>query len=118
MATNTATGGYWERLRLRYHAIEIPWECKNYEDLESSDFRQAGAYMTQETGRFSIIVFRGDIRKHYYEHIKSVAADKGGGVILLLNDKDLQVFMRQAKASKLSDQHLQERHSNIVRAMG
>jgi hypothetical protein len=118
MATNTATSGYWEMVRLRYHAIEIPWECKNYEHLEPNDFRQAGSYMTQETGRFSIIVFRGNLSKHYYEHIKSVAADKAGGVILLLNDKDLQVFLRQAKANKLRDQHLQERHSTIVRAMG
>ena len=117
MASNTAAGGFWEIIRNRYNATEITWECKNYEDLEPSDFNQAGSYMTQEAGRFSVIVFRGTIEKHYYEHIKRVGADKGGGVILLLTDKDLQVFIRQTKASKSREEHIQDRYSTIVRAI-
>src|SRR5207302_957725 len=69
IASNRASSGFWEMIRQRYHATQVIWECKNYEDLGADDFHQASYYMTQEIGRFSLIVFRGEIKKHYYHHV-------------------------------------------------
>ncbi len=57
------------------------------------------------------------VEKHYYDHIKRVAADKNGGVVLLLNDKDIRVFLRQARASKSREDHIQDRYSATSRAI-
>jgi hypothetical protein len=117
MASNVAPTGFWEMIRVRYQAMEIIWECKNYAELAPEDFRQVSAYMTKETGRFSVIVFRGEFEKHYYEHIKRAGDDKNGGVILLLTERDLLVFIRQAKASKSREEHIQARYTATVRAI-
>lgn len=115
IAANRASSGFWEMIRQRYQATQVIWECKNYADLDADAFHQASYYMTQEIGRFAVLSFRGKVKNHHYEHIKRVAADKQGGIVLLLTDQDLQVFLRQASNGKLKEDHIQNAYDNIVR---
>jgi hypothetical protein len=116
VAANRATMGFWEMVRQRYNGTQVVFECKNYEDLKAGDFQQAAYYLSNAGGRFVVVVFRGEIKNHYYGHVKRVA-DQHDGLILLLNDKDLQVFVRQALNGKVKDDHLQDRFDKAVRAV-
>lgn len=100
----------------RYQATQVIFECKNFEALGSSDFQQATYYMTNHAGRLVFLVYRGDLNPHYYEHIRRASA-KEDGLILLLNDKDLLVFLRQALNGKVKEDHLLERHDATTRAI-
>lgn len=103
-------------IRGRYNAVQIVWECKNYHDLKAEDFQQASYYLTNEAGRFGIIAFRGEIKKHYYEHLGRIAHDKDG-MVLLITEKDLKVFLRQAMHGKVKESHLHEIYDRTVREL-
>lgn len=115
IAANRASSGFWEMIRQRYHATQVVWECKNYENLDADAFHQVSYYMTQEIGRFAVLSFRGKVRSHYYEHIKRIANEKGGGIVLLLTDQDLLVFLRQASHGKIKENHIQDIYDRTVR---
>lgn len=116
IAANRAASGFWEMIRARYNATQIIFECKNYDDLEASDFQQIAYYMGQAIGDFGVIVFRGDAQPHYYGHIKRIAVDRGrDALVLLLNDKDLKVFLRQASKGKVHESHIQDNYDRTVR---
>lgn len=115
IAANRACEGFWEVVRQKYGATQIIFECKNYQDLEASDFHQVLYYMNDAIGRFAVLVFRGDeIKKHYYEHVRRIAADKKG-LVLFLIDRDIDVLLRQAINGKSSEAHLQENFDRTVR---
>lgn len=116
VAANRAQFGFWEMMRSRYSASQVTFECKNNRDLEASDFHQACYYMSEAGGRLVFIVYRGEQKKHYFEHIERAVRDNRG-LILLLNDKDLLVFLRQALHGKVKDDHLQDRYDTTVRAL-
>ncbi len=107
IASNTAQSGFWEMIRVKYGATQVIWECKNYDDLEAKDFHQVSYYMSDRGGRFALIAFNGDQqpKKSHYEHVKRVATDKKG-LVLLISKKDLLVFVRQAKKGKVSESHI------------
>jgi hypothetical protein len=46
--------------------------------------------------------------------VKRIFSDKEG-IVLLLNDKDLAVFARQALKGKVKDDHIQDRYDMTVR---
>lgn len=94
VAGNRGETGFWEMVRHRYGATQVIFECKNYDELKSGDFQQASYYMSEQGGKLVIIVFRGEMKTHYYQHIQRVC--QKGGLILILNDKDLLVFIRQS----------------------
>jgi hypothetical protein len=115
IASNRAMHGFWEMVRQRYGATQVVWECKNYEDLSADDFRQMTDYLGRDIGRFGVIAFRGDeIKNHYYEHIKRLA-DKTEGLVVLLKQRDLNVFLRQARSGKDREQHLTDIYDTTVR---
>ena len=115
IAANHATGGFWELVRQRYDATQIIWECKNYEDLDAADFQQTSYYMTDAIGRFVISAFRGEEKKkHYYGHIRRIAQDRKG-IVLLISSRDLDIFVRQSIGGKSSQGHLQELYDTTVR---
>lgn len=114
IAANRASGGFWQMILHKYGATQIVWECKNYSDLKAGDFQQVSYYMNEKIGRFAVIAFRGDMKKHYYDHIKRIACDKDG-IILLLTNRDFEVFVRQAKNGKTSENHLQDIFDTTVR---
>jgi hypothetical protein len=116
VAANRGSFGFWEMIRQRYGATQIVFECKNYANLDSGDFQQANYYMSSAAGKFVIMIFRGEIKNHYFGHVKRIEA-AGSGLVLLLNDKDLQVFVRQALNGKVKDDHLQDRYDKMVRAI-
>jgi hypothetical protein len=71
--------------------------------------------MNDTIGRFAVLVFRGrEIKKHYFEHVRRIASDKHG-MVLLLTDRDLDVLLRQAANGKSSESHLQELYDRSVR---
>ena len=70
----------------RYDATWVVFECKNYEDLSASDFQQVNYYNSPAGGRFTVIVFRGEVKNHYYQHVKRIVA-QNDGMVLLLNDE-------------------------------
>lgn len=108
VAGNRASTGFWEMVRTRYSANLVLFECKNYADLTAGDFQQASYYMTQTAGRFVIMFFRGDFKNHYYDHVKRASA-QSDGLVLLLNDRDMQVFLRQARNGRPKEDRLFER---------
>jgi len=83
IAANRAKTGFWSMMFHKYGATQIIWECKNYSNLKAKDFQQISYYMNDTIGRFGIIVFRGTVQKHYYQHVKRVRNDSGGFVLLL-----------------------------------
>ncbi len=114
IASNRASGGFWNMVFHKYGATQIIWECKNYCNLDASDFQQVSYYINEKIGKFVVITFRGEVKKHYYEHIKRIADDKDGFVLLLTN-RDLQVFVRQAKNGKTSESHIQDKFDTTIR---
>ena len=71
--------------------------------------------MNDAIGRFVIIAFRGlEKKKHYFEHIRRINSDKKG-IVLLLDNRDLDVFLRHALNGKSNQPHLQETYDSIVR---
>ena len=114
IASNVASQGFWEIIRQRYGAVQVVWECKNYEDLKADDFHQAAYYMSGASGHFVIIVFRGEKKKSYNEHIKRIFSNYEG-IILLLNEKDLKVFLRQTLRGKNRESHIQEAYDQTIR---
>jgi hypothetical protein len=115
VAANRSTSGFWEMVRQRYQATQVIWECKNMADLDSDAFQQCEYYMTPEIGRFIVLCFRGKVKDHYYEHVKRIARKNDGGVILILTDQDLKVFIRQAMHGKLKEDHIQDIYDRTVR---
>lgn len=114
VAANRSSTGFWAMVRHRYDATQVVFECKNYDDLSASDFQQSSYYMNSAGGKFVVVIFRGEVKNHYYDHIKRVANGQDG-LILLLNDRDLQVFVRQAINGKVKDDHIQDRFDRTVR---
>ena len=114
VASNRASSGFWEIIRLRYDAIQVIWECKNEEDLDASDFQQASYYMSDQAGRFVVVAFRGEVKKHYYRHISRIAQNEKG-MVLLLRARDILVFVRQAINGKISENHIQEVFDRTLR---
>jgi hypothetical protein len=116
VASNRGTSGFWEMVRQRYNAVQVVVECKNYGNLQASDFHQAAYYATNAGGKLVILVFRGEVSNHYYQHVKRIASQTDG-LVLMLNEKDLQVFVRQALNGKVKDEHLLEKFDRTVRAI-
>jgi len=117
IASNRAPSGFWEVIRSKYDATQIIWECKNYEDLHADDFHQASYYMNNVVGRFAIVAFRGqEVDNSYYRHIERIAKDKHG-MVLLLTEKDLRVFLRQALNGKVKEDHINELFDRTVRTV-
>lgn len=105
VASNRASQGFWEVIRNKYGAVQVVWECKNYEALSSADFHQVDYYHTEAAGKFSVIAFRGEFKDSYPEHQRRIASK--GGFTLLITERDLEVFLRQAKNGKWQETHIQ-----------
>jgi len=58
VGTIKAERGFWRRIREDYGTRQMIFECKNYEELETDDFRQVLSYLSGEYGRFAIVVTR------------------------------------------------------------
>lgn len=116
MASNYSSIPFWDMLRAKYGATQIIFECKNYKDLSADDFHQASYYMNEAIGRAAFIIHRGvaDLKKGYLEHIRRVHNDKKG-IVLVLGERDVEVFLRQALNGKKSEAHLQDLYDRTVR---
>jgi hypothetical protein len=116
ICSNIAADGFWEAMRHRYNATNVIWECKNYAVLSADDFHQANYYLTQPIGGFSVLVFRGEKRNSYFEHIGRIASLRDGkGVVVLVNEKDLMVFVRQSLAGKSRDSHIRAIYDDTIK---
>lgn len=115
MVSNTARQGFWEVVRQKYGAVQVIWECKNYAELGADDFHQVNYYHTDVAGKFSIIVFRGKPTDHYLEHQRRIATN--GGFVLLVGQRDLEVFLRQTQNGKWQETHIQTLYEHQVRAI-
>lgn len=116
MASNRANSGFWEVVRNKYDATQVVWECKNYKDLHADDFHQASYYMNDIGGRFVVIVYRGDPESSYLRHVERIAKDRRG-VVLLLTEKDIKVFVRQALNGKVKEDHINQLYDTVVRSV-
>jgi hypothetical protein len=115
IASNNATVGFWSMVQQRYRATQIIWECKNYRTISADDFQQASYYMSEPVGQFVIIVHRGDdITKAAIGHVQRIAQDKKG-MIIILGDRDLQIFLRHALNNKANEPHLRALYDTMVR---
>lgn len=116
VAANHSSIGFWQMLRQQYAATQVIWECKNYKQLQASDFHQAAYYMNAVIGRVAFLVYRGgpEIKKAYLEHIRRIAQDKSG-MVLTIGERDLEVFVRQSLNGKKSEGHLQDLFDRTVR---
>lgn len=116
IASNRAADGFWEMVRNKYGATQVVWECKNYDELHADDFHHIQYYLSDTFGRFGIIVFRGaEIKESNFRHISSIANKNGAGFILLLTQKDLEVFLRQAIKGAFKEGHIQDKYDLIIR---
>lgn len=116
VASNRSPDGFWEMVRGRFQATQVIWECKNKVDLDPADFLQVGGYLTEPFGRFGVLCFRGSLKQEYYRHIKRLS-DQTGAVVLPLTDRDLTVFLRQAKNQKVKESHIHELYDAVIRAI-
>ncbi len=118
VASNRAQGGFWELIRMRYDAVQVIWECKNYAELRADDFHQASYYLNEAGGRFVIVAYRGrELTGAHYQHIRRILSDRRG-LVLPLSDRDLLTFIRQAKNGKLKEDHIRDRYDSVVRKVG
>ncbi len=116
IASNRASAGFWRMVRENYGATQVVWECKNYADIGAEDFQQISYYLNDIAGRFAVIAYRAkEFNNSYYRHIARIADQKK--MILLLNDKDLRVFIRQAINGKVKEDHISELFDRTVRAV-
>lgn len=116
IVSNRADSGFWQHVRDKYGATQVVWECKNYEVLKAEDFYQVQSYMSSTFGHFGVIAFRGnDVKDSYLRQISSVANKNQGGMILLLTQKDLEVFLRQAINGTFKEAHIQDRYDYFIR---
>ena len=116
IASNRARDGFWEIVRNMYDANQIIWECKNYENLHADDFHQMSYYLNDVSGRFGIIVFRGnEIKDSYLKHLKRAVVKHG--LIMILTEKDIEVFLRQASKGTFKELHIQDRFDYFVRKL-
>lgn len=116
VASNRASGGFWEMVRNKYGATQVVWECKNYEELKSDDFHQLQYYLNDNFGRFGIIVFRGEeIKSSYLRHISNIANRNNAGLVIILTQKDMEVFLRQAIKGAFKESHIQDRYDFFIR---
>lgn len=116
ISSNRASGGFWSVIREKYGATQVVWECKNYDQLTADDFHQVSYYMSNTFGRFGVIAFRGDeIKDSYYRHISNVVNKNQAGMILLLTQRDIEVFLRQAIKGVFKESHIQDRFDEFVR---
>jgi hypothetical protein len=72
--------------------------------------------MNDAIGRFAFLIHRGgpELKRSYLEHIRRVSSDKHG-IVILLGERDLEVFLRQALNGKKSEGHLQDIFDRTVR---
>ncbi|MFS2096366.1 P-loop ATPase, Sll1717 family [Pseudomonas sp. Pseusp11] len=116
VASNRAPDGFWEVIRNKYGSTQIVWECKNYDVLKSDDFHQINYYLNDTFGRFGIIAFRGeDMRANYYRHISNIINRNKSGIVVVLTQKDLEVFLRQAIKGAFKESHLQDKYDQTIR---
>ncbi len=116
IASNRAPDGFWEVIRNKYGSTQVVWECKNYEDLSASDFHQINYYLNDTFGRFGILAFRGEeVKNSYYRHISNIINRNKSGLVVLLTQKDLEVFLRQAIKGAFKESHLQDRYDQTIR---
>lgn len=116
ISSNVALSGFWEIVRQRYNAVQVVWECKNYDELGAEDFQQVSYYMTEAAGRFVVLVFRGEVTTHYYDHIKRISTEKDG-LVMLLTEQDLKVFIRQSLNGKVKESHIQGIYDRMLRSI-
>ncbi|MFI1354914.1 P-loop ATPase, Sll1717 family [Streptomyces sp. NPDC020898] len=116
IAANRAQIGFWESIRVKYGAVQVIWECKNYDNLSADDFHQLSYYMSDVGGRFVVLAFRGEMKPAYFGHLDRIVTNNNG-FVLPLNEKDLMIFLRQARNGKVKEDHIQERYDNIVRKL-
>ena len=116
IASNRAIAGFWEIVRTKYDATQVVWECKNYKELHADDFHQTAYYMNDVGGRFVVIVYRGDSDNSYLRHVERIAKDRKG-FVLLLAEKDIKVFIRQALNGKVKEDHINQLYDNAERAV-
>lgn len=115
VASNRAVNGFWEVIRSKYGATQVVWECKNYDELCANDFHQVSYYLSETFGRFGVIAYRGDYNSNYARHISAVANKNQSGLIMLLGQRDLEVFLRQALNGVFKESHIQDRFDFFVR---
>lgn len=116
VASNRARTGFWETIRNKYAATQVVWECKNYDELSADDFHQAKYYMTDIGTRFIVIVYRGtELKTSYFNHIQKIAQNTKG-FVLLITEKDLKVFLRQAMNGKFKEDHINELYDRTERS--
>ncbi|UDI95244.1 P-loop ATPase, Sll1717 family [Pseudomonas sp. IAC-BECa141] len=116
VVSNRAPDGFWEVIRTKYGSTQIVWECKNYDVLKADDFHQINYYLNDTFGRFGIIAFRGDdMRANYYRHISNIINRNRSGMIVVLTQKDLEVFLRQAIKGAFKESHLQDKYDQTIR---
>jgi hypothetical protein len=116
VASNRAASGFWQTVRQRYQALQVIWECKNYKELDAAAFHQCAYYMNEQIGYFVVLCFRGsETKKSYFEHIKNISMGKQGGIVLILKQSDLHVFIRQAINGKTKEDHIQGIYDNTIR---
>jgi hypothetical protein len=72
--------------------------------------------MNDTIGKVAFLVYRGgpELKRSYLEHIRRISSDKRG-IVLLLSERDVEVFLRQALNGKKSEGHLQALFDKTVR---
>jgi hypothetical protein len=116
IASNRAPTGFWQMIRDKYAATQIIWECKSHRLPTFRNSHQTSYYITDVAGRFVVMVYRG--REHdssYFKHIDRIA--QKNGLVLLLTDKDVKIFIRQALNGKVKEDHINELFDRTVRAL-
>jgi len=115
MAANRAQSGFWESMRLRYGAVQVTWECKNYEQLNADDFHQASYYANDASGRLVMIAYRGrEVTPVMLDHIRRIHTGNRA-LVFPLGQRDLLTFLRQARNGKIKEDHIQDRYDHIIR---
>jgi hypothetical protein len=100
--TNEATSGFFFWLAEKYNAPYVYVECKNYgKEIGNPEYDQLSGRFSTRRGTFGLLVCRSvEDRKKVSLSCRDTAAD-GRGFIIVLDDDDLAVLLREAASDVL-----------------
>lgn len=101
--TNESDTSFWQYVRLNYGSPLVMFEVKNVQELEIEHINQTASYLGVRLGMLGFIVTRRPPEDNIIRKIYTIYNDTPGTprkIILVLNDDDLAVMLRNKDAGQ------------------
>jgi hypothetical protein len=110
---NSASSGFWSSIREYYGAFHIPVEVKNKNDLEPADIAQIYSRLSENKGRFGLLVCR-EVQQKDLRH--AIDKMRKGKAVVLLSDHDLVEMARVRASGQNPADYISQKHRHLKQA--